>query len=98
MPKNDAIEIQATMKSLAMLLDLVVRGNQALTANYMMWFLIKLDDLLQFASKKTARKLQRIIAQIEHVQEQLHDEEPPDEIPPELQEALRLMREVLQSK
>ncbi|MBA2677551.1 MAG: hypothetical protein H0U76_04035 [Ktedonobacteraceae bacterium] len=69
MPENDGIEIQATMKSLEMLLDSVVRGSQALTANYMMWFLLKLDDLLQFASEKTARKLQKIISRIEHVHE-----------------------------
>jgi hypothetical protein len=94
MQKTDGIEVAATMKSLALLLHQVVRGNRDATPDDILYYYIRhVRDLLQFAGMAaTITKLQMII---ETLQRALHTLEQEADAAPLLKDAWHLMLSVL---
>ena len=95
MPERDGIEIQATMKSLVMSFEEIVIRNREPTTQSLDYFLIHLNDLIQFASEQTAQVIEQMSVQIKTAQEKLQKEKTKNEFSPLAKEVLRLMQELL---
>jgi len=91
-------EVKETLKSLALLLDAVIKSIQEPTPQYIDWFIIKLNGIIPLcANKKASKKLQQVIKKLGNAKGKIQSEEIQADFYSLAQDAWKLIDEVLKT-